>query len=922
MPDRRDSMDDLVDAAIGWFLGFIFVLLVSAGQGWQYRQERKQRVFKLPPALRINYSHPAYRWTVWRSLLPNFSGCLLLLTGCLTIILTCGGFIGVVNASSSAELGNTVMRTAAGFAGIISGIVSGCAYLWLRNAQSSTHLRLQGGLILTPLKWNMLRIYTIRLPKNTAWRAEAAGRFMQQMLQKLSSAAFQIVAENGGIYWRIVDFDGNIETGVVRQAIIAFYPDAEVMVSGVPAVTFEHTFYRFTQTFQQSLDFIMPIQYVDALAKFDPLVPLASEMCHLRPGERITYTLVVTEPAQFVYDQAERVLTIKPPPNPFDMASWSAAVYKKAAGINNRVPIYNRHDFEVIVTKLRNLVYQAVLFFQIDAPTPERVHELSYLISHISQFDHPEYNMLLPSNRQIQQSIQPVNNIKQAAYTSPLGLLAAWLTNGKTDWQQFRLVLDTRELAALWHLPHEHFNLPDVVWTRGRNLPVPAGMRGKREGVCIGLNRRGDQVEEVYIPDEDQATHISIIGQTGMGKSTLLHRLIDADIAQGRGVAVIDPKGHLVRDVLRFSIREGRESDVVVLDIANLTHPPPFNLLAAPQNVEHGSAVGLLLAVFERVYRDFGGTRMADTFSMAIQTLWEADTPTVMDVERLFEDADFRHTLAEKSDSFVVRNFWRHFEARSSAQQDELAYPVIHRMRAFYGNRYLYPIMCHPQPLNIHRLISERRIILVSLNAAEANIPRSEQNLLGAIFITQIQMAAMGGAIRRPPFTLYVDESQHFATTSLPQMLEGARGWGLSVVMANQHLKQLSGDTLDAVVGNVGITIAFQCGEPDARHVARLRPGFSYEDLMQLDRYNAGVFMRYKGETQPAFRLETQPPPTNLLGPEITRIRESYLRLKSIDNYTPWKRQQVDDWLNRRYPAPQSGSARQDPDADFYDPVN
>jgi hypothetical protein len=429
-------------------------------------------------------------------------------------------------------------------------------------------------------------------------------------------------------------------------------------------------------------------------------------------------------------------------------------------------------------------------------------------------------------------------------------------------------------------------------------------------------------VEAVYVPDEDRASHMSIIGQTGVGKSTLLHHLIDADIAQGRGVAVIDPKGHLVRDILHASIVAGRENDVVLMDIASLSHPPPFNLLASPGNIEQASAVGLLLAVFEKLYKEFAGTRMADTFSMAVQTLWEADTPTVMDVERLFEDADYRHTLVEKSSSFVVRNFWRHFEAKSPAQQDELAYPVIHRMRAFYGNRYLCPIMCHPQPLNLHRLISEGRIILVSLNLNEGQIPRSEQNLLGAILITQIQMAAMGGALRRPPFTLYIDEAQHFVTTSLPQMLEGARGWGLSVVLANQHLKQLTGDVLDAVMGTVGITIAFQCGESDARHVARLRPGFTYEDLMQLDKYTAGVFMRYKGETQPAFRLETQPPPVNTLGAKAGRAREAYLRQKSIDNYTPWSRQQIDAWLNERYAAPRPDNTERDPDADFYDPVN
>jgi hypothetical protein len=128
---------------------------------------------------------------------------------------------------------------------------------------------------------------------------------------------------------------------------------------------------------------------------------------------------------------------------------------------------------------------------------------------------------------------------------------------------------------------------------------------------------------ELAIPAEDRATHMAVIGQTGTGKTNLLHHLIHQDIAQNRGVAVIDPHGRLVRDVLRNSIPPSREDDVVILDITNLDHPPPFNLLAVPGAVERTNAVVLLLAVFEKLYPDFSG-RMVDTFSMALQTspLW------------------------------------------------------------------------------------------------------------------------------------------------------------------------------------------------------------------------------------------------------------------------------------------------------------
>ncbi len=138
-------------------------------------------------------------------------------------------------------------------------------------------------------------------------------------------------------------------------------------------------------------------------------------------------------------------------------------------------------------------------------------------------------------------------------------------------------------------------------------------------------------------------------------------------------------------------------------------------------------------------------------------------------------------------------------------------------------------------------------------------------------------------------------------------------------MMANQHLKQLSGATLDAVLGNVGAAVAFQCSKHDAQAVASLRPGFTAPDLMHQDKYKAGVFMRYKGETQPAFSLETLPAaqPTS---EEAGRERERALRRQSRARYTRRSREEIMDWLNERYLSTAAGTGGdgrvQD---DFYD---
>jgi hypothetical protein len=133
-------------------------------------------------------------------------------------------------------------------------------------------------------------------------------------------------------------------------------------------------------------------------------------------------------------------------------------------------------------------------------------------------------------------------------------------------------------------------------------------------------------------------------------------------------------------------------------------------------------------------------------------------------------------------------------------------------------------------------------------------------------------------------------------------------------------LRQLTGDTLDAVMGNVGAMVVFQCGEPDARAVASyMKPNFNVEDLVQLDKHQAAVFMRFGREQLPAFSLNTRPapqPPSEAAGQEI----ETRIRAHSRAQYTPMSRAEVMDWLAARYPR-RKRLPQADPNEPFSDPL-
>jgi hypothetical protein len=130
----------------------------------------------------------------------------------------------------------------------------------------------------------------------------------------------------------------------------------------------------------------------------------------------------------------------------------------------------------------------------------------------------------------------------------------------------------------------------------------------------------------------------------------------------------------------------------------------------------------------------------------------------------------------------------------------------------------------------------------------------------------------------------------------------------------------LVGATLEAVMGNVGATIVFQCGLEDGRALAPyMKPGFSAEDLLNLDKFETAVKMRLEDQTQPAFSLGTLTLEPLRKRPEAEE-REQRVRQKSIAQYTPKTRAEVMAWLAARYPRPGGYPAPgTDDDEAYYD---
>jgi hypothetical protein len=743
-------------------------------------------------------------------------------------------------------------------------------------------------------------IYTIRLPKTTKRNAERTLQFFDQLLLNFPNLLLRIYADETGVDWQIVDNYAKFEPIILERIIRSAYPDAEISTQVYEVGEVAAPFYRYISYYDQPNMFVAPLSYLTDFRQSDPLSSLAEAMSDLKTGERVIYTLVLLGAVKAgVYDEGQKLITQSTihPLQYLSRRGIGDALQKALAGAD-RAEKFVARDQRIFEEKLRQPLYEAMLLIQAESPDPTRL--VSILIgmdSQMAQFSRQPYNALGFVQRTIEDYVQTVETAEQDQQTDSIALHQRIVTHtisSKTC--PPILILEPRELAALWHLPHDHFGATQIKWLRANAVTMPHSLIRQQEGVYIGTARFKGRDESIQLSDEDRRTHINIIGKTGMGKSTLLHHLIHQDIERGAGVAVLDPHGTLIKAILQTSIPPEREDDVVILDVGDTNHPPPINPM---RGIQSQAGMGRIMNVFARLFDGVEQyARLSRYLQGAIGLLQADEQPTMRDLSKVFNDEAYRHQLLANTDSPFVEEVWEHYEAVSEAQQRQIYDPIFSRIAPFYGNPTLYPILCHPDALDLRGYIQDKKIILISLAISEDLVSEQERNLIGALLVSLLQMSGMGEVSE--PFYVYVDEVQKFVTTSLDVVLSEARKFGLALTIANQFLGQLEGKTLEAVMGNAGTSIAFRCSPSDARALGpHMRPEFSAETLVDIDRFQAATKMQVKGATQPAFTLFT---PSPLDRPDDYLERERRIRARAIDQYTPRSREQILTWLAARYP--------------------
>jgi len=365
-------------------------------------------------------------------------------------------------------------------------------------------------------------------------------------------------------------------------------------------------------------------------------------------------------------------------------------------------------------------------------------------------------------------------------------------------------------------------------------------------GRLLGLRTHAANAVEVRLSLAESRQHLHLLGPTGTGKSTLLLNLAAQDIAAGRGCAVLDPKGDLVRDLLARIPRE-RLGDVVYLGPDEGPRAVGINPLALTANEDPDLAAENVLSIFKRIYRENWGPRTDDVLKSCLLTLLAAPEPTLAHIPALLTDPMARRPFtARVRDDIGLSGFWSWYDGVSEAKRLEVSAPLLNKVRDFLLRPRLRRMLCQPRStVDVHALIDDGGILLADLGTGRWG--ESASALAGSFLVARIWQAALARQAiseeRRPDFQLYIDEFQTFLGIPAPfaDALAQARGLHLSLTLANQHLAQLPHELKEAVRANAASRVVFRCAPSDAIALEREFAPLDAAMLIALPRFHAAL---------------------------------------------------------------------------------
>ena len=443
-----------------------------------------------------------------------------------------------------------------------------------------------------------------------------------------------------------------------------------------------------------------------------------------------------------------------------------------------------------------------------------------------------------------------------------------------------RSVLNTREVATLWHLPRGGDEVPLLERSGARSIHPLA--RGIREGAPVGESVTGSAQRTVHFTGDLLRQHHLYVAKTRMGKSTLMQHVVAHKLrAKALGqdddaIIVVDPHSDLVRSLLNLVPKEIADQ-VYLIDLADDERVAGINLLDTHLFPDRDRATDNVVQVVKNLWEQWG-PRMQSILEHTLKSLYEANRHpsvrrdrqyTILDGLHLLSDNSFRkQALSKVSDPYLVRWWARDFREWHRQYRADAVAPVQTRLAYYASSKRARAILGQPaSTLDLYDIVREGRVLFV--NTAQGQVGRDVAALVGGTLLNLVD-----GVIRsqealpaqeRKRVTVVVDEMQAIPGADYEAMLSELGKFGASFVMATQsltRLEDLSRTLRETVFSNIGCLVSFQVSASDARYLTWEldRDQVTEEDLTSLPVHHCYVRATVGGDKLPTFSMALRPP--------------------------------------------------------------
>jgi hypothetical protein len=466
-------------------------------------------------------------------------------------------------------------------------------------------------------------------------------------------------------------------------------------------------------------------------------------------------------------------------------------------------------------------------------------------------------------------------------------------------------MLNTEELATLFHLPHSEAQVSNVTWADAKaieapaNLPVPGEDPDTDSEISLFAMARFNKLDQQFgIYRRDRNHHVYITGLKGGGKTKLLELLALSDLYQNQGYAIIDPHGDFAASNLHF-IPPSRINDVIYFNATDTEFPIAFNPLSIEDPAHKTVVSSELINVFKKqLFQDSWQPQLEYILRYIILALFDYPGATLLDIPRMLNDEAFRAAVIEHISDPIILNFWKtEFSIWQERFMGEVIAPISQRISAFTANPLVRNIIAQPKTnFSFREMMDSGKIFIANL--ASSRLGEENTATLGALLLAHLHAAGMSRlnhemTMPSPlnPYYLYIDDFEHFTTDSFAIMLAEAGKYGMNITITNPRPSQIAPAVREAVFSDIGTIIAFRLHREDATVLNQyFASQFDEEELASLQPRSFIASMMIDGGKTNAFSGTTLSLPTpqqNYISYIVDHTRQTYAQHHvAVENLT------------------------------------